>query len=69
MRPKSEPKQPQRELFQIDLEKLIDMNHALVRLGQYIDWDGFAATLVGTYAVRHRATRPNGALVQVGKKL
>jgi IS5 family transposase len=49
MRPKSEPKQPQRELFQIDLEQLIDMNHPLVRLGQYIDWDGFAATLGGSY--------------------
>ena len=49
MRPKSEPKQPQRELFQIDLEQLIDMNHPLVRLGQYIDWDCFAATLGGSY--------------------
>ena len=25
------------------------MNHALVRLGQYIDWDSFAITLGGTY--------------------
>jgi IS5 family transposase len=49
MRPKSEPKQPQRELFQIDLEQLIDMNHPLVRLGQYIDWGCFAATLGGSY--------------------
>ena len=49
MRPKSEPKQPQRELFQIDLEQLIDLNHPLVRLGQYIDWDCFAATLGGSY--------------------
>ncbi len=49
MRPKSEPKQPQRELFQIDFEQLIDMSHSLVRLGQYIDWDGFAATLGGSY--------------------
>jgi IS5 family transposase len=49
MRPKSEPKQPQRELFQIDLEQLIDMDHPLVRLGQYIDWDCFAVTLGGSY--------------------
>ncbi len=34
MRPRSEPKQPQRELFQIDIEQLIDLNHPLVRLGQ-----------------------------------
>jgi len=33
MRPKREQKQPQRELFQVDLEQLIDMNHSLVRLG------------------------------------
>jgi hypothetical protein len=30
MQPKREPEQPQRELFQIDLEQLIDMSHALV---------------------------------------
>jgi IS5 family transposase len=49
MRPKSEPQQPQRELFQIDLEQLIDMSHPLVRFGQYIDWDSFAVTLGGSY--------------------
>jgi len=38
MQPKREPEQPQRELFQIDLEQLIDMSHALVRLGSAIDW-------------------------------
>jgi len=27
MQPKREPEQPQRELFQIDLEQLIDMSH------------------------------------------
>ena len=49
MRPKSEPKQPQRELFQVDLEQLIDLSHPLVRLGQYIDWEAFEATLGGSY--------------------
>ena len=49
MRRQSEPKPPQRELFQIDLEQLIDMDHPLVRLGQYIDWDCFAVTLGGSY--------------------
>jgi len=33
MRPKREAKPPQRELFQIDLEHLVDMSHPLVRLG------------------------------------
>ena len=32
MRPKSEPKYPQRELFQSELEQMIDMHHPLVRL-------------------------------------
>jgi len=49
MRPKRESKQPQREMFQIDLEQLIDMNHPLVHLGQYIDWTSFEATLGGSY--------------------
>jgi IS5 family transposase len=49
MQPKREPEQPQRELFQIDLEQLIDMSHALVRLGLFIDWESFEQTLGGTY--------------------
>ena len=55
MRPKREPKQPQRELFQIDLEQLIDMSHPLVRLGQYIDWESFERTLGGSYHPTHGA--------------
>jgi hypothetical protein len=43
MRPKREPEQPQRELFQIDLEQLIDMSHPLVRLGLCLDWSSFEA--------------------------
>jgi hypothetical protein len=38
MQPKSQPAQPQGELFQIDLEQLIDMSHPLVRLGHGMDW-------------------------------
>src|SRR5580698_370378 len=49
MQPKREPKQPQRELFQIDLDQLIDMSHPLVRLGLFIDWQSFEQTLGGTY--------------------
>ena len=49
MRPKREPEQPQREMFQIDLEQLIDMSHPLVRLGLCIDWESFEQTLGSTY--------------------
>ena len=49
MRPKREPEPPQRELFQIDLEQLIDINHPLVRLGLSIDWPSFEQTLGDTY--------------------
>jgi len=45
MRPKHEAKQPQRELFQIDLEQLVDSSHPLVRLGQRIDWSSFEQTV------------------------
>jgi hypothetical protein len=48
MQPKREPEQPQRELFQIDLEQLIDMGHPLVRLGVWIDWQSFEQTLGST---------------------
>ena len=49
MRPKCEPEQPQRELFQIDLEQLIDIGHPLVGLGLCIDWQSFEQTLGSTY--------------------
>lgn len=49
MRPKSEPKHPQRELFQSELEQIIDLNHPLVRLGMSIDWASFEAALGATY--------------------
>ncbi len=55
MRPKSEPKQPQRELFQVELEQIIDVHHPLVRLGMSIDWTAFEQTLGSTYHPTHGA--------------
>jgi len=49
MRPKSEPKQVERELFQSELAQIIDLRHPLVRLGKTIDWASFEATLGATY--------------------
>ena len=49
MRPRGEPKHPQRELFQVELEQLIDPGHPLVRLGLSIDWSSFERTLGGIY--------------------
>ena len=49
MRPKSEPKQVERELFQSELEQIIDVHHPLVRLGMSIDWSSFESTLGATY--------------------
>jgi len=49
MRPMREQDQPQREMFQIDLEQLIDMSHPLVRLGRCIDWPSFEQTMGSTY--------------------
>src|ERR1022692_4433850 len=49
MQPKGEPKQPQQELFQVELEQLIDMSHPLVRLGLSIDWHSFEQSLGSTY--------------------
>ena len=49
MRPKVEPKQPQSELFQSELEQIIDLDHPLARLGQCIDWWSFEEALGATY--------------------
>jgi len=55
MRPKREPKQPQRELFQVELEQLIDLHHPLVQLGMRIDWASFELALGATYHPTHGA--------------
>ena len=49
MRPKSESRHPQRELFQIDLEQLIDLQHPLAVLAQRIDWGQFDLQLGSSY--------------------
>ena len=49
MRPIREPEQPQRELFQAELEQIIDLDHPLVRLGMCIDWASFEEALGATY--------------------
>jgi transposase, IS5 family len=49
MRPKSEPKQPQRELFHVDLEHLIDLSHPLAALARRIDWSRFDQQLGVSY--------------------
>jgi IS5 family transposase len=55
MRPNIEPEQPQRELFEVELEQMIDMHHPLVRLGLCIDWASFEETLGATYHPTHGA--------------
>src|SRR5665213_1107728 len=57
MRPKGEPAQRQRELFQIDLEQLIDLSHPLVRLGRGMDWSRRQA--IFELPPSSRATRRN----------
>jgi hypothetical protein len=61
MRPKSEPMHPQRELFQSELEQMIDMYHPLVRLGRHIDWASFEEALGATYhPTQERLGSPRG---------
>lgn len=47
MGPKRESEQ--RELFQTELERMIDPSHPLVQLSQEIDWDSLDAVLGATY--------------------
>lgn len=49
MRPTREQDQPQRELFQVELEQIVDLDHPLVRLGMCIDWASFEQALGATY--------------------
>jgi IS5 family transposase len=49
MRAKSEPKHPRRELFQAELEQMIDMDRPLARLGMSIDWAWFEQSWGATY--------------------
>jgi len=55
MRPDREPKHPQRELLQVELEQMIDMGHPLVGLGMCIDWVSFEAALGAMYHPTHGA--------------
>src|ERR1700690_1537792 len=63
MRPKREPEQPQRELFQGELGQLIDMNHPLVRLCLCIEWASFEQALGATYHPTHGAPGINTRLM------
>lgn len=49
---RSNPDQPQDELFRSRLENMIDMTHPLVRLGQAIDWEVFDAEFGKHYAAK-----------------
>ena len=55
MRPMREPDQPQRKLFQVELEQMIDLHHPLVQLGMRIDWASFEEMLGATYHPTHGA--------------
>ena len=51
MKPKTSVRQAQRELFRIELERLVDEGHPLVKLGRQINWRVFEERLGQTYAV------------------
>jgi len=55
MRPIREPDQPQHEMFQVELEQLIDLHHRLVQLGMRINWASFEEVLGATYHPTHGA--------------
>ena len=63
MRPNREQEQPQRELFQVDLEQLINLHHPLVQLGMRIDWASFEQALGATYHPTQGASGINTRLM------
>jgi IS5 family transposase len=48
-------RQAQRELFRVELDQLVDVGHALVKLGRQINWAGFDEFLGQTYALANGA--------------
>ena len=55
MKPKATERQAQRELFRVELEQLVDSQHALVKLGRQMDWSIFEQQLGATYHASHGA--------------
>jgi IS5 family transposase len=50
MKPKkSAYKDPQRDLFRVELLQIIDPNHSLVKLAKVVDWDRFEEVFGSTY--------------------
>jgi IS5 family transposase len=61
MRPK--PKEKQMEMFERELEGLVNPEHALVKLGGLIDWARFEEKLGATYHASHGAPGVNTRLM------
>jgi IS5 family transposase len=55
MKPKPRAELLQRELFRVELSQIVDAKHALVRLGEQIDWDSFEKLLGQTYCANNGA--------------
>jgi IS5 family transposase len=55
MKPKAPVRQAQCELFRVELDRLVDPAHALVKLGRQINWAGFDELLGQTYAATNGA--------------
>jgi len=49
MKPKPTIRNPQRELFRVELVNLVDLSHPLVKLGERINWTVFEEQLGATY--------------------
>ena len=49
MKPKTKNRQNQMEMFKVELERLVDQEHALVKLGRQINWAAFEEQLGKTY--------------------
>ena len=47
------PQEPQIELFRIELVRLLDMQHPMVKLAQHIDWDGFEKSFAAMWHDTH----------------
>jgi len=63
MKPKPTVRNPQRELFQVELLNLVDMAHPLVKLGERIEWSVFEEQLGRTYDPENGAPGINTRLM------
>ena len=63
MRSRSEPKQVECELYQLEFEQIINLDYSLIQLGMNLDWRSLEAVLGAAYRLARGAPRISERLI------